>query len=277
MDGSAITRSPYKSLWKYFSVFSLSLQQAFYYRASFLMDRARSITILIAFYAFWTAIYRDRTDLAGYSKAEMMTYILGMNILRALIFTDKTWDVIREINTGKISSYLTRPISYIGYCVSRDLADKLIYLFSALAEVMIAVWLMKIPLVFPEARTFYLQVVPSVFLAMILFFLMSYAVSAFAFWTAESAGPRFCFELLLEFGSGAFFPLNVLPDFIRKSFEVLPFASLLFFPLNVYLGKVSATEWMQGVTIQIVWIAIFAVAVRNLWQRGVRVYSAQGG
>ncbi len=241
------------------------------------MDRARSITILIAFYAFWTAIYRDRSDLAGYNLPEMMTYILGMNILRAFIFTDKTWDVIREINTGKISSYLTRPISYIGYCVSRDLADKIVYLLSAIVEVMIAIWILKLPLVFPDAATYWLRFLPAVALAMLLFFLMSYAVSAFAFWTAESAGPRFCFELLLEFASGAFFPLNILPDIVRKAFEVLPFAPLLFFPLNVYLGKVDHAQWVQGITVQIVWIAIFAVAVRTIWERGVKVYSADGG
>lgn len=262
---------------KYFSVFSLSLQQQFYYRASFLMDRARSITILIAFYAFWTAIYQDRAVLAGYTKEEMMTYLLGMNILRALIFTDKTWDVIRDINTGKISAYLIRPVSYIGYCLSRDFADKVVHLFSSIVEMLIAVWILKIPLVFPSSPVVTLEFGLTVLLATALFFLMSYAVSALAFWTAESAGPRFCFELLLEFASGAFFPLNILPDLVRKTFEVLPFAPLLFFPLNIYLGKVSPDEFIRGIGVQVFWIAVFAWASRTIWNRGIRIYSAEGG
>lgn len=277
MGATAAARAPQPFLLKYISVFSLSLQQVFYYRASFLMDRARSITILVAFYAFWSAIYRDRSDLAGYNQSEMMTYILGMNVLRALIFTDKTWDVIREINTGKISAYLTRPISYIGYCVSRDLADKLIYLCSAVLEVMIAAWFLNVPLIIPPADVFWLRFVPAVLLAIVLFFLMSYAVSALAFWTAESAGPRFCFELLLEFASGAFFPLSILPDAVRKSFEILPFASLLFFPLNICLGKVTDAQWLQGIAVQLVWITIFAFAVKTIWRRGLKIYSAEGG
>src|SRR5206468_3101175 len=114
---------------------SLSVQQELYYRASFLMDRARSITIIIAFYAFWSAIFQDRAQLLGYNKSQMFTYILGMNVLRSLVFTDKTWEVIYEINTGRISSYLVRPISYIGFCISRDAADKVSQLMSAILEI----------------------------------------------------------------------------------------------------------------------------------------------
>ena len=139
-----------KSAQKYWAVFSIALQQQFAYRASFLMDRARSITILIAFYAFWSAIFRDRGELMGYTKSQMFTYILGMNVLRALIFSDRTWDMIREINTGKISSYLIRPISYIGFSLSRDAVDKLLNLFSSGIEVALAIWVLHIPLYLPQ-------------------------------------------------------------------------------------------------------------------------------
>lgn len=264
-------------LYKYWSVFALSLQQEFYYRASFLMERARSITIIVAFYAFWSAIFQDRAELAGYNRSEMFTYILGMNVLRAFIFSDKTWDVIREINTGKISSYLLRPISYIGYCVSRDLAEKVTHLMSAAVEVSIVVWLLKVPLTYPASAQGWGQFALSVALAMALYFLMSYAVSALAFWTAESGGPRFCFELFLEFASGAFFPLNILPDALRKTFEILPFAPLLYFPLNVFMGKLDAAAFARGIAVQLIWIAVFAFLARVIWKRGLQVYSAEGG
>ena len=126
---------------KYGSVFSLSLQQELYYSASFLMDRARSITIIIAFYAFWSSIFQGRAEVLGYTKSQMFSYILGMNVLRALVFSEKTWDVIREINTGKISSYLIRPVSYIGYSLCRDAADKVSQFFSSILEVALALWI----------------------------------------------------------------------------------------------------------------------------------------
>lgn len=265
------------SLSKYVSVFSISLQHEFYYRASFLMDRARSVTILIAFYAFWSAVFEGRGELLGYSKSQMLTYVLGMNLLRALVFSDKTWEIIREINTGKISSYLVRPISYIGFSISRDLVDKLMSLVSALIEVSLAVWILSIPLYAPENPWTYAAFALAAVNAMALYFLLSYAVSALAFWTAESGGPRFCFELFLEFAAGAFFPLDVLPGFLSRLFQALPFASLLYFPLNVFLERVSPAELWRGFSLQIFWIVSIAFVTRWVWTRGLRAYSAQGG
>lgn len=265
------------SFGKYWAVFSLSLQRDLAYRASFFMDRARSITIVIAFYAFWSAIFQNRTDLLGYTKSQMFSYVLGMNILRALVFSDKTWEIIREINTGRISSYLIRPISYIGYALSRDAVDKITNFISSLLEVAVAVWLLKISLYSPKQSFTLVAFAGTVFVAMVLYFLMSYSVSALAFWTAESGGPRFCFELFLEFAAGAFFPLDVLPPVLKKSFEFLPFASLLYFPLNVYLERVTLAAFIQGCLLQILWVIVLVFLARMIWRKGLRVYAAEGG
>lgn len=262
---------------KYFQAFSLTVQQELYYRASFFMDRARSLTIIIAFYAFWSAVFQGRDELLGYSRSQMFTYVLGMNILRALVFSDKTWELMYEIGTGRISSYLIRPISYIGFSLSRDAADKVTQMISAAIEVAFAVWLLKIPLYISPHWETRLAFFIALGLATILYFLMSYAVATFAFWTSEAAGPRFCFELFLEFSSGAFFPLDVLPHGLRAVFQLLPFASLLYFPLNVFLDRVDRVHFLYGIGVQIFWIAVFAVVARTVWRRGLRAYSAEGG
>ncbi len=241
------------------------------------MERLRSITIIIAFYAFWTAIFQGKTSFLGYSQSQMFTYILGMNILRALVFSDKTWELIYEINTGKVASYLIRPISYIGFSLSRDAADKVTQMLSAILEILIALFILKIPLYAPQNLWVLPAFALAVGLALILYFLMSYAVAALAFWTAESAGPRFCFELFLEFSSGAFFPLDVLPPALKHAFEILPFSSLLYFPINVYLERLSPEAFMRGLCIQIFWIGIFSLVTATVWRKGLKAYSAHGG
>ena len=120
---------------KYIAVYLLSLQQELYYRASFLMDRARSITILIAFYSFWSALFQGRDEFIGFTKSQMLTYVLGMNILRAAIFSDTTWELIREINTGKISSYLIRPVSYLDTASAATWPTKTVNFASAILEI----------------------------------------------------------------------------------------------------------------------------------------------
>ncbi len=262
---------------KYWQVFQISLQQELYYRASFLMDRARSITIVIAFYAFWTALFSDRATLLGFSKSQMLTYVMGMNILRALIFSDKTWEMLREINMGRLSYYLIRPISYIRYCLCRDMADKCMHLVSSVLEVSFALLILNIPFYVPKSLMTVVAFLGASALAMILYFLMTYAVGALAFWTAESMGPRFCFELFLEFAAGAFFPLDVLPPALKNAFELLPFSSLLYFPLNIFLERISFEACARGFSVQIFWIGIFLFLTRTVWRKGLEAYSAEGG
>lgn len=264
-------------LQKYIAVYTICLHQEFYNRASFLMDRARSITVLIAFYGFWSAVFAQRAQLLGFSRQDMITYMLGMNIIRALVFSDKTWEIIREINMGRLSTYLMRPISYLGYCLSRDLAEKTLHLFSSILEVCLAVFIVDMTLFVPSKLQTWLFTILSVILAIILYSLMTYAVSTLAFWTAESAGPRFCFELLMEFAAGAFFPLDVLPQIWRNVLQMLPFASLIHFPLSIYLERADLHRCTSGIAIQLFWIVFFFFFTRWLWRRGLKSYSAYGG
>lgn len=261
---------------KYISVFSISLQRELSFRASFLMERARAITIVIAFYAFWSVLFSDRAELLGYSKSQMITYVLGMNILRSLIFSGQNWELIREINTGRIASYLIRPISYFGFCISRDMVDKLLNFVSAILEVALALWILDAPLYVPNKISSLLFFTLMVILSLVLYFLLSYTVSALAFWTAESGGPRFCFELFVEFAAGAFFPLDVLPQALRRFFHALPFASMVYLPLNIFLERASFGEILKGFAVSALWIFLLALLCRAVWKKGLKNFSAYG-
>lgn len=262
---------------KYGSLFAISLTQLIYWRASFFMDRVRSFTILIAFYGFWSAVFSNHSTIAGYSRDVMLSYLIGTTLLRALVFSDKTWDMIREINTGRLSGFLLRPMSYIGYCIARDFADKSAHVVSAILEVVLLTWLLDIRWQTPATVGGWGAFALSVIFSVAIYFLLSYAVSALAFWTAESAGPRFCFELFLEFASGAFFPLDILPMALKNLFSALPFASLIYFPLQIFLGRADGQVLLQGFFVQIFWLIILLFTVRWVWQRGLKIYSSEGG
>jgi len=90
-------------------------------------------------------------------------------------------------------------------------------------------------------------------------------------------GPRFALKMAMELTSGRFFPLNILPAVLFKIMNFLPFSFLVFFPLNVYLDRLSTSEIYRGLLTQTIWIAIFSVLLKVVWQRGLRRYEAVGG
>jgi ABC-2 type transport system permease protein len=63
---------------------------------------------------------------------------------------------------------------------------------------------------------------------------------------------------------------------VRTVATVLPFRWLVSFPVELMLGRVSPSEALAGLGLQLFWsMAIFALFSR-LWKEGVKRYSAVG-
>jgi len=261
---------------KYWFIYSLYWQEGLQKRASFFMERFRSLVVLLSFYYLWTTLLANRTTFAGYNRSEMITYILGMNILRGLVFAGRTDEIAWEINRGLLSGYLLKPVNFVTYTFSRDLSEKSINLLSAVIEVLILSKFLGIAIAWPHQPVTWVFFVLSMVGAVLMNFLLSFIVGCWGFWTAESGGPRFCLELLLEFSAGAFFPLNVLPVSVQTVLKSLPSPYLVFFPLNLFLEKVSTSQIVSGLCTQLFWIVFLAGLTRVVWIRGLRVYAAQG-
>jgi len=262
---------------KYLAVFKTSLINVLEYRWNFLVGRLRNLILLLTLYFLWKSVFGPQQNLFGYSLAAMFTYVVGSHLARSIILLTNTTSIAAEITGGgKFLSYLVRPISYLKYWFSLDLAYKLTDLTAAVLEVAAIVWFFKIPLIFQKNLVLVAATAISVILAIILNFYLGYLVSLAAFWTPQAWGPRFLFDLLLSFSAGAFFPLDVFGPKIAAAFSTLPFYYLLFFPVNVYLGRIEPISIFTGLVITLVWIGILITITQFVWQRGLRVYEGGG-
>ena len=262
---------------KYLVAYKIALQETLQRRSTLIMDRLGGFAVVISLYSFWIALIGDKTSFLGYTRPEMLTYVLLLNVLRSFVFTGRGWQLVGEISSGKISSYLVRPVSYHGYALSLDLAQKTVHVVSAVLEVGLLALLVHGQLFLPRDPATYLLFAMSVVLSSLLFFFLEFMVSSLAFWTSESGGPLFCFELFLQFAAGAFFPLDVLPKGIRTALESTPFPYMVYFPVRIFLDKVTTAEAMHLLSIETAWLMAVTMAAMLVWNRGLRVYSAEGG
>jgi ABC-2 type transport system permease protein len=262
---------------KYLVAYSISLQETLQRRSTLIMDRLGGFAVVLSLYSFWSAMLGDKPSFLGYTRPEMLTYVLAINVLRALVFTGRGWQLVGEISNGKISSYLVRPISYHAYSLSLDLAQKSVHVVSAFFEVALLSVFIHGGLFLPSHFITWILFACSAVLASLIFFFMEFIVSSLAFWTSESGGPLFCFELFLQFAAGAFFPLDVLPDVLRRLLSVTPFPYLVYFPARIFLEKVSFAEAARVLAIETAWLAAFLAAALSVWRVGVRSYAAEGG
>ena len=57
-------------------------------------------------------------------------------------------------------------------------------------------------------------------------------------------------------------PMDVFPPWLHTVGELLPFASLYSFPMQIFMARSQPHELLLGFFKQIMWIAIFSVAVK---------------
>jgi ABC-2 type transport system permease protein len=96
------------------------------------------------------------------------------------------------------------------------------------------------------------------------------------FWTQDVWAPQFLSFVIMEFLAGSIFPLDILPKALFLISKSLPFYYFMYFPLGVYLGKIAGWDLVTGFAGVFLWIGIFVLAVRLMWRRGLRVYTAEG-
>ena len=166
---------------KYWFIFSIYWQEGLQQRSSFFVDRFRSFVVLISFYYLWTALLKGRSTFAGYDHSQMITYILGMNILRSLVFASRTYEIAGEINHGRLSGYLLKPINFFIYTFFRDLSEKSINLLSAIIEVFILSCVFHLDIRWPRNPATWGLFILAIAGATALYFLLSFMVGCWGF------------------------------------------------------------------------------------------------
>jgi ABC-2 type transport system permease protein len=107
-----------------------------------------------------------------------------------------------------------------------------------------------------------------------LFF--SILIGFIAFWTTEIQGIYFFLNILKKFLAGAYFPVALMPIILYKISTMFPFIYTLYFPAQLYLGKISTSEGLKGLGIEIIWLLILYILIKIVWRLGRKKYEGVG-
>jgi ABC-2 type transport system permease protein len=242
------------------------------------MWRIRTIISFLGIYWFWWAVYSQSDFIGSYSRNSMLVYLFLASFLSTLVLSNASYTICAEIATGDLNNYLSRPVNYLYSWLTRDWSNKLLNLFFFSIEAVLLIFFLKLPIVLPVSLWQGLWFVVAAFLAALLYFFFSFIVSSFSFWYPEHNGwpLRFVMLMLLEFLSGQMFPLDIFPQFLVKIFNFLPFSYFIFYPAQIYLGKLSPSEAMQGLVIMLGWLVFLIYMTKIIWKKGLLIYGAYG-
>lgn len=264
------------SITKYLTVLRISWEENFVYRTNFILWRVRTVMQFLILYFFWSVVFSGTDELFGYTRASILTYVLGTSLIRSMVLSSRSVDVAGEIHQGILTNFLVKPVSYLSYWFTRDIADKVLNIIFTIFELGILIWLLKPPLILQTDPAILMAFILVTILGLLLYFYLSFLLSITGFWVREVWAPRFLALVFIEFLSGGVFPLDILPAGVFNFLRLLPFTYLIFFPLKVYLGQLTLPEILAGASILVGWIALSVVAVQYVWAKGLKVYEAEG-
>src|SRR5262249_59132669 len=116
---------------KYFNIFQASLVERMAYRGDFLLGTVLRFLPVITTILLWEAVFAgsDQQEFAGFSRREMIAYLLLIHISRMFSsMPGLAGGISRDIREGTLKKYLTQPLDMVGYLLAYRAAHKTAYI-----------------------------------------------------------------------------------------------------------------------------------------------------
>jgi ABC-2 type transport system permease protein len=260
---------------KYFAFYKTSLQNSFVYRGPMFIWLASNALSLVTAIAIWFSASAGQT-IGGYTKPELITYYVAALFLQWLTGWFPFYGIRDEIKDGGIVNAIVKPVSYYWRKFSEESGWHVISSSAGLATTFLFAFFLRHYIVFslPLAKLVVLAL--SIILAIFVVFSFSLCMGLLSFWFLEVAALDSLFWIARLILGGQGLPISFIPPAFQPLVRLLPFRYMFSFPLEIYFEKVSRMEIIQGIIIQLFWIAILVQVYKLMWSRGRRAYTAFG-
>jgi ABC-2 type transport system permease protein len=259
----------------YLGMMRVSVIEGFQYRVGNYMYMIGMVTEPVIYLVVWSTIANSHGGVVdGYTAGDFAAYYIVWTLVRNMniVFTPYGWEW--RIREGQLSGQLLRPIHPIHY----DIAN-----FAGWKVVVIVLWLpiaAVLTLIFhptlsPTALDIAVFAV-AIWGAYLIRTMNLWVLGMVTFWTTRvSALYEMYFVVELLF-SGRLVPLALMPAWMQRVANFLPFKWTFGFPIEALVGHLSTSQLFFGLGMQVFWTTVGGVLVAVVWKRGVRRYSAVG-
>ncbi|ADD27326.1 MULTISPECIES: ABC-2 family transporter protein [Thermaceae] len=254
----------------------VGFQLALAYRRAAAVWVVGELALLVAFYFLWRAVFLSvpAGSFADRDFAAFYLYLLTAR-LAARFTGGPAWGFFAQrVRVGTVVYDLVQPVELEYALLARWLGQKAGQLVMALpayatAAFVSGAWSAG------EWRLgwFFLSLVVGFACAYFFEFLMSLS----AFYTSAQQGINEAKALVVALLSGAFFPIDLLPDRYALLASLLPFQAFIYLPARMLQPSMPESEIFRGLAVQLFWLLVLAASSRFLLGRVRQRFNVQGG
>lgn len=251
------------------------------YRANFIAWFIGNIMYCFVMYYVWRAVFDSSGSgsFNGFTMTDMVVFLFVTNLTGYLTSSDGSFAIGEEIRDGNVAMRLIKPVSF-----------DMTFLFNELGQASLTFTLIFIPMLagveiykyFAYGHiafnivTFALYML-SVAMSYMFSFYMNVCFGFMAFFLKNLWGFNILKDSILRFLSGAVIPLAFMPDALRNVMEWLPFASLSYTPVMIYMGKYTGNELAIRLCLQLAWVIAFWLISKIILSVALKHVTVQGG
>ncbi|MGB3440955.1 MAG: ABC-2 family transporter protein [Actinophytocola sp.] len=216
-------------------------------------------------------------SMAGYDAAQLVAFVWVGQGLLAVVNTWGHQELPERVRTGQVVADLLRPVDLMAAYVAADIGRAGHAMLTRFV-VPVVVGLLAFDFYLPAHAWTYPLFAVSVLLAVLVCSACRYLVALSAFWLLDVRGLQMVWMVASGAGSGLYFPITVLPDWLVVALWVgTPFPSLLQAPVDVLVERDGGAHGLLLVAGQAAWVLVLVGVGRVVQRHAVRRLVVQGG
>jgi ABC-2 type transport system permease protein len=259
----------------YATVSRTAVQEQFQYRTANTMYMVGMVVEPVIYLVVWSVVAEaSGGEVGGYTPGGFAAYYIVWMLVRNMniVFTPYGWEF--RIREGQLSGMLVRPMHPLHYDLAYFAGWKVIavLLWIPIAIVLSLLFRPELSVNLAQAATFLVAIWGAYVIRTLLLFVLGLVT----LWTTRVAALfelYFTAELLL---SGRLVPLDLMPAWVLRWVDLLPFRSTFGFPIEALVSDLSGPQLLRGLAAQAFWIVVGWVLAMAVWRRAIRRYTAVG-
>lgn len=258
-----------------------TIQDFLSYKGKFYFYIAARILNVFMNYYLWVAIYKssNETNLSGFTMKEMSIYIFMSFVASSTTHVSIARQIGTDVVEGSVAVNLIKPINYKVRLFFSSFGQFIYQLFipSLFLWIGLLIYEYEKNNLYPPSLSSILLFFISMFLSFIIQFFFEFCFGMLAFYTTYIWGMTFVKATVLQFLSGQILPLAFFPRTIQKLFDFMPFSSMNYIPVMIYMGKIPGNSIIYALVKQSLWIVILWLLSQILWNKAVKKLIILGG
>lgn len=260
---------------KYFEMMKSQIKVDTAYTAWYWAGSASMILRMLIIYAFWQAVFANRTTVSDMTLEAMITYTMLATLLNNFTAGVGT-QLAGQVRDGSVAIELMRPYNLLDKLVALDIGYKITGVIREVLPMLVIAYVF-LGVSAPASWEAIPLCLLSAAIGILIGTQLDLIIGIAAFWLDYVWGLRVMRGAILVFFTGALVPITMFPEWLQKLSYFLPFQSMVYVPVSIYTGHLSGLPALEAIAVQLLWLIGIAAGIRVVWLFAIRRVTIFGG